>query len=221
MIGATLDGTTRRRIWSVPSAIDGWGERRPHPTAPVRQSWSSNLRVVVRDSLGQYPVFPGIRRRFKTLKLLEHFKRSALSKQLRAWRHMLPTQQPTHELRGGYGLNLFAQRPDRQSMNARQQSPVAPFDFVTRGVRELPAQHRTARFQTQQSLLDVCRCKTKQLAQSRFCCRTNMREPSADDKGSKHFRAARGSVFTRKVPIQNSHRGINSKTASAFSAATQ
>jgi len=80
---------------------------------------------------------------------------AALVPCLGAGRHMLPTKKPTHKLRGGYGLDLFAQRPDRQPMYAGQQSPVAPFDFVARSLRELTAQYCTARFEAQQRLLDT------------------------------------------------------------------
>ena len=116
------------------------------------------------DSLRQNPIFPGVCRRLETLQLLKGFERSAISEELRAGSDVLPTQQPAHELRGGYGLNLPAQRPNRQAMNARQQSPVAPFDFVTRNLREFSAQDRTARFQTQQGLLDISVGKIKKLA---------------------------------------------------------
>src|SRR6267154_2785309 len=83
-----------------------------------------NFRVIVCNSLGQYSIFPGI-----------------------GGRNVLPTQKPAHKLRRGDRLDLFAQRPDRQPMYAGQQSPVAPFDFVARSLRELTAQYCTARFE--------------------------------------------------------------------------
>ena len=43
VIGATLVGMTRRLPEAESSRVAGCGDSRPHPTAPVRQRWSSHL----------------------------------------------------------------------------------------------------------------------------------------------------------------------------------
>src|ERR1700680_1715423 len=147
------------------------GRQAPPPNGPGQAKLVQNLRVVVCDSPREDPIFPGVCRRLETLQLPERFECSAISEQLSSRRNVLPTEEPAHELRGGDRLNLFSQRADGQAVNARQQSPVTPFDFVARSLRELPSQYRTTRFQTQQGLVDVCRSETQQLAQRRFCGR--------------------------------------------------
>ena len=42
---------------------------------------------------------------------------------------MLPVQQEAHEFRRRHRLDLRAQPVQRVAMNARKQSPVAPFEF--------------------------------------------------------------------------------------------
>ena len=55
---------------------------------------------------------------------------SPLARNLRPRSHMLPAQQPAHELRRRDRLNLLPQHPHRQPMNPRQQPPLAPLRLV-------------------------------------------------------------------------------------------
>ncbi len=88
-----------------------------------------NVRIVVRDAARENLLFPGSCRRFESLQLLQRFERAALAEQARLRRDVLPAEQPAHELRGSHGLNLFAQRSQREAVNAREQAAVAPFRF--------------------------------------------------------------------------------------------
>ena len=141
------DGSSR---FALPS-VAGCGERRPQPTAPVRQSWSRRLRIVVRDPPRENLPFPGICRRFESLKLLQDLERATLAENLRTWCDVLPAQQPAHELRRGHRLDFFAQRAERQPMNAREQPrshhsvslPAAPVN-CPRKIEPLASSRRRA-----------------------------------------------------------------------------
>src|SRR6267154_4537704 len=104
---------------------------------------------------------------------------------------MLPTQQPIHELCGRDRLNLLPQCSDRQPMNTRQQSTVAPFGLAAARICKLPSQDGATGFQTQECLVDISRRKIKKFYERRTCCGANMREPSADALGQYDF-ARRG-----------------------------
>ena len=82
--------------------------------------------IVVRDSAGENEALPGIGGNLESLQLAKDFERAMLAAHLRAGSDMLPAQQPVHELRGRYRLDLLAQRGDRQAMNASQQAALAP-----------------------------------------------------------------------------------------------
>ena len=122
--------------------------------------------IVVVHAARQNLLLPGVRRNFETLQLAQHFQQSALAGELRLRRHVLPAQQPAHELRRRDRLNLLAQRRDREVMNARQQPPLAPLDssqlgrgrvLAVRGVSpvKFPRRIGARGFQAQQGLLDV------------------------------------------------------------------
>ncbi len=73
---------------------------------------------------------PAVRRRFEPLKLLHYLQDPVLPNALTPRRHVLPTQKPAHELGSVYRLDLLSQRAERQPVNPREQSPVAPFDVL-------------------------------------------------------------------------------------------
>ena len=64
--------------------------------------------IVIDDAASQHLPLPCICRNLEPLQLPKHFERAALSRDLRSWSNVLPLQQPLHELRRGYRLNLFA-----------------------------------------------------------------------------------------------------------------
>ena len=86
-------------------------------------------RIVIGDAPAENLSLPRIRRNFESLQLAQYIEDRTLSLDLASGRHMLPTQQPAHELRRGYRLDLLAQRGNRQPVNAGQQAPFAPLVF--------------------------------------------------------------------------------------------
>src|SRR5260370_2958709 len=101
--------------------------REPAPTHGASEAeLIEDFRVIVADPEREYLPFPGACRNLETLKLAQGLQRAAFIAQLRAGRHVLPEQQPAHERCRGHRLDLLAQRPKRQAVNTRQQSPFAP-----------------------------------------------------------------------------------------------
>src|ERR1019366_8039036 len=96
-----------------------------------------NFGVVVGNSPGENLPLPRICWRFKTLQLLQDFQRTVLSQNLRAWREMLPTQQPAHELSRRQRLHLATQCSESMPVDTCQQTPIAPFGFIA--ASELPS----------------------------------------------------------------------------------
>ena len=105
--------------------------RQPSPThRPGQAKLVKPFRIVIHNAPRQHLPLPGIRRNLKPLQLPQHFQRAPLARNLRPRRHMLPAQQPLHELRRRNRLDLLAQRGNSQPMNASQQPPLAPFRLV-------------------------------------------------------------------------------------------
>src|SRR5262249_5922616 len=118
--------------------------------------------------------FPGVRGRFEALQLAQYLQQSAITHKLRSRRHMLPAQQPAHELCLRYRLNLAAQFTDGEPVDTRQQTAFAPLEPVlaravfmrTRlgGSSELATQNRSAGFQLQKCFIDLLWRNTEQIA---------------------------------------------------------
>src|ERR1039457_263883 len=83
--------------------------------------------IIVRDSARQNKSFPGACRYFESLQLTDYFERPMSAAHLRARSDMLPAQKPVHELRRRDWSDLLAQGRNCQPVNARQQTPLAPF----------------------------------------------------------------------------------------------
>src|SRR5208282_5854908 len=102
-------------------------------TAPADGACEAQLievcGIVVGDPAGEHKTLPRAGRDFKSLQLADHFKRAVFAAHLRTRSDMLPSQQPTHELRGSDGGDLLAQGGNGQAMNASQQAALAPFGF--------------------------------------------------------------------------------------------
>src|SRR5438128_11909708 len=118
-------------------------------SSPANRACEAELverpRIVSADAPRQYASFPGIRGRLETLKLSQRLKHSPFAQELRPGRHVLPAQEPPHELRRGHRFDLFAQRPQRQSMDTRQEAPITPLRFAGGRIRETPTQNGAAR----------------------------------------------------------------------------
>src|ERR1019366_7097252 len=118
--------------------------------------------IVIVHPRRQDVLFPSVRRNFETLQLTHGLQQSAFAAQLRLRRNVLPAQQPAHILRRGDWLDLLAQGGDREVVNARQQSPVAPLGggwlVAFCPSSEVSAQHRTRRLHAEKRLFDLgCR----------------------------------------------------------------
>src|SRR5208282_93974 len=83
-------------------------------------------RIIVRDSARQHKPFPSARRDFESLQLPNYFERPMLAAHLRTRSDMLPAQKPIHKLRCRDRSDLLAQGCNRQTMNASQQTALAP-----------------------------------------------------------------------------------------------
>src|SRR5579859_1943720 len=108
------------------------------------------LGVVVGYATGENLAFPGICGGLVALELLQCFEDAAFAEELRAGREVLPAEEAVHELRGSYGGDLFAELAEGQAMNAGQETPLAPFEFVRGGVGEIAAEDGAAGFQAEE-----------------------------------------------------------------------
>src|SRR5262245_26008552 len=88
------------------------------------------LGVVIADAPRQYLALPCARGDLKSLELAQDLERAVLIARLRARRNVLPAEKPAHEGGGGYGLNLLAQRAQREPVDTRQQAALAPLHEV-------------------------------------------------------------------------------------------
>ena len=135
-MGATLVGTTRRVRLTPPSVPFSFPQSssscRPDAATtvpnPPRRSGTDCRASPDRSRARAAPAFAAPRRwpESRIPAAAAHFQQSALAAELRSRSHVLPAQQPAHELRRRDRLHLLAQPADRQAMNARQQPPVAP-----------------------------------------------------------------------------------------------
>ena len=148
VMGATLVGMTRR----LPAAGILKRRRMRRQPSPADRTGETKLvepfRIVVGNAPRQNLPLPGVGGNFESL---------ATAAGHRAWRarpapvsrrNMLPAQQPAHELRGRYRLNLLAQSGDGEAMNAGEQPPFAPFSSwrghsPVRAVRSVKLPRRT------------------------------------------------------------------------------
>jgi hypothetical protein len=133
-MGAALVGITRRgRVAPSPA---GWlwenhagcGEMRPQPTAPERQSWSSQRAIVVGDAGRQQRALPLDGGGLETFELVQRLQDALFAGELRLRREMLPAQQPAHVDGGCDRLDLLARGGQREAVNALQDATLAPFD---------------------------------------------------------------------------------------------
>src|SRR5580658_7934965 len=99
-----------------------------------------NLRIVVGHAAAKNVPLPRICGRLESLELAQNFQHAALAEGLRSGREVLPAKQPAHELRGADRLNLVAQFSNRELVNARQETTIAPLGLPGDRACKLPAQ---------------------------------------------------------------------------------
>ena len=85
--------------------------------------------IVVPDAPGKQGRLPPPGRRLEALKLAEDFERSTFARELRTGRDVLPLEEPSHQRRGCYRLDLAAKAAERKCVDARKKSTVTPFFF--------------------------------------------------------------------------------------------
>ena len=119
-------GPTRRGC----SLNAGCGERRAHTTSPERHSSSRYSGLVIRDAARQEHPAPRPTPESQALQLADNLQRAVGAVKLRARRHVLPARKEAVELRGRDRFDFAAQAAQRQTMDPRQNAPVAPFDLA-------------------------------------------------------------------------------------------
>src|SRR5436309_2960429 len=134
-----------RRKFAIRLAQHGGMRRKPPPADASSQAQSvKDLRVVAHNSPRQNFPLPSVRRGFEPLELAEGFEHTAFTAQLGSRREVLPAQEPAHKLGGRDRLDFLAQHPQRQPVDAREQTAIAPLRTAP---RELAAQDRPYGFQ--------------------------------------------------------------------------
>src|SRR5580704_16463792 len=91
-----------------------------------------NFRIIVGYPTAEYLPLPRVRWRLESLHLLQNLECPSLAKDLATGSHMLPSQQPAHELRRRHRLYLLSQRTQSQPVNPRQQPAVTPLRITWR-----------------------------------------------------------------------------------------
>src|SRR5712691_7288655 len=127
--------------------------------APADRSGETKLveqfGLVVRDAAREDLALPGICGGLEALQLLQSFQQAAFAQELRAWRQVLPAEEPAHELRGSYRGDLLAQLAERQAMDAGEEAALAPFELMRGGVGEISAEDRAAGFEAKQRFVEI------------------------------------------------------------------
>src|SRR5712691_2614330 len=127
--------------------------------APADRSGETKLveqfGLVVRDAAREDLALPGICGGLEALQLLQSFQQAAFAQELRAWRQVLPAEEPAHELRGSYRGDLLAQLAERQAMDAGEEAALAPFGFGAGRICELAPEDGAARFEAKERFLDI------------------------------------------------------------------
>src|SRR5581483_11018462 len=110
--------------------------REPPPADRPRQAeLIERCRIVVAHPPREHLPLPCIGWNLESLQLPKHLQQASLAGELRPLGHVLPAQQPAHELRLRYRLDLPPQPAQGQPVNARQQPPLAKFNSLSRSRR--------------------------------------------------------------------------------------
>ena len=99
----------------------------PDSTTQAKRIQKAGL--VVADALRQQAALPLDGGSFKAFKLEKGVEGAFFAGKLRAFRKMLPVQQPAHVGGGRDGFYLFAEIAERETVNALQNAALTPFDF--------------------------------------------------------------------------------------------
>ena len=83
------------------------------------------------------------------MKLSQDFAGAALAEELCTGGHVLPTEEPAQELRGGDRLDFATQPAEGEAMDAGEEAAFAPFGVGGGRVSELAAKDSTRGFDLQ------------------------------------------------------------------------
>ena len=196
-------------------------ERSPSRLHPSEHSWSSTLPIIVCDAARQYLALPGWRepRNLAAAAATSSMPRSPSN--LRARRNMLPAQQPAHESGRRYRLDLLAQRSQRQTVDARQQPPLAPFALPdSTASRNLPRRMAPLASRRNRALYQ-CRAAAMPSASQLLGDVTGPECASAIRHRSQRSLRVAGSAVHIRQGAGNPRSGRSSGTFLTLSAATQ
>ncbi len=84
----------------------------------------------------------------------EDIQQTAFPERERSGSDALPAREPAHELRRSDRLNFPAKFSDRQAVDARKESSLAPFDVSGARFGKLAAQDRARTFDPQERIVD-------------------------------------------------------------------
>jgi len=146
-------------------------------------------RRIIPHTRRQNRLFPGGRRQFQSLQLLNHTQDSVTSLELAINSDVLPRQQKAHKLHRRNRLDFSAHAPESETMDARQEHPIAPFNFSGRTGRwsEPATQNHPGSFKGQQCRLYPGRFNTQPVRQSGDGCRSDRFHPALNYSSERFF----------------------------------
>ena len=157
-------GAHRRRDAVAAVAVAGrWAQSRPGDASREALVVQPG-RLVCRDAGRQDFGLPRSGRRFETFEQCDGTWHRIRTLQPRVVGHALPGEQEAQEVARGDRFDLGAQTPDRVVMNAREQTPVAPFVGVGAG-GEAAAQGEALDLQRDQRGTDLVRLQSERSRQ--------------------------------------------------------
>jgi hypothetical protein len=122
--------------------VEGWMRRQSSPHHLTGETQTiQQFRGIVGDSARQYVAFPGRGRNLVALELCQHMKCALNPVELSARREVLPPEQEPCEFGSRDRLNLAPKPPDRESVDTRKQTSVAPAGFSLSGRTEPAAKN--------------------------------------------------------------------------------
>ena len=130
--------------------------------------------------------FPRSRGRFKTFQLRNHCANGIGALDLCIRRHTLPAQQETQKIFHAHRLDFLPQTFQCVAMNARQQTPLAPF-FLRRRWRKAATQHHPFALQRHERDIDLIRFCIQWLRQRGRRHRTERREAATQNFNQRTF----------------------------------
>src|SRR5258708_1232223 len=101
--------------------------REPSPAHSAGQAeLIEDFGIIIADAPCQRLPFPCAGGDFESLELAQNLQRAAFITKLRAGSDVLPAQEPAHESSCRDRFNLLAQSAQREPVNPRQQTALAP-----------------------------------------------------------------------------------------------